>query len=527
MSERRFDSRITALINYRAVVPKDPPSQARVTLPAWLWGGNPKRLLAESEYHSRPSENGSFLVQTAESYRRTRPDLVRLRTIVSPGNTSARWADLARLRERVQVEAADRLAPVLERRRLKAEDQGDLLDVINHQQLLLYALPVADLPQQSEYFVEFLNSVRFSEDPDHGPFPNTGVHVVEVDPALLHRLKIASVWLRIEQDARLGTGDASHIKRLAADAGQAFESSAGLYSGVTLFDVYLGPLLAAGTPGIWAINVVRSFGSLIFDLGTFISGTDGDAAEMLQLISIQGADKVIQFPKLSAGAGHEALTWWVDGLNMLFGVLSDLATFTEATGSYRPAKHLEALLTIEQIFRCTTSMLVAHRDTNARRTLLFSVLDSLEGARGTNFLTMCTLTHASKVLEGLEASVPPAAAEVLLPAARRDVDALRAMQDGFFMRRQLKTERVELQLSATVAQSLSAEEAAARYLKLLRDATHGHGAEKESARAMTDALLAHHNGEVPHDIGLLGYLYLLDVMLHPDRVRQRLFRNGR
>src|SRR5690348_14883731 len=50
----------------------DPPTRARVTLPAWIWGGNPKRLLEECEMISRPDREGRFLVQTDESYRRQR-----------------------------------------------------------------------------------------------------------------------------------------------------------------------------------------------------------------------------------------------------------------------------------------------------------------------------------------------------------------------------------------------------------------------------------------------------------------------
>jgi hypothetical protein len=86
---------------------------------------------------------------------------------------------------------------------------------------------------------------------------------------------------------------------------------------------------------------------------------------------------------------------------------------------------------------------------------------------------------------------------------------------------------VDLQLRGSSVRSLSVEEAVARYLKLLRDATHGHGSDKESSKATTDALLAHHDGHIPHDIGLLGYLYLLDLLMHPDRVRLRLYRGGR
>lgn len=512
---------------YVLCVAKDPPTRARITLPSWISGGNPKHLLAESDYRSRPDGSGSFFVQTNESYRRQRPDLVWLRTLAKPGDVSARWDDLAHLRERVEVAESDRWETILERRKLKAEKSGALLDGINYWRLLLYALPIRDLPVQSRDFVDYLDPVRSTEDPETGPFPNTGVHLIEVSPALVHRLKIPSVWLRIEQDARLGGGDVSHIKASNANDEHIFASSAGLYDGAMMFDAYIAPLLAAGTPAIWAINIVRSFGSLIFSLGTFISGTEGDAAEMLQLITIPGASEVVNFPRLTASAAHGALQWWTERLNLLFSVLSDLSTFTNTEGDYRPAKHLEALLTIEQIFRRMTSMLVAHRDTNARRTLLFTILDSLVGVRGTNLLTMCTLSHATKVLADLDASLPADAAEILLPAARRAVDALRTMQDGFFIRRQLATTTVDLQLDGAAVRSLSVEDAAARYLKLLRDATHGHGSDKESSKVTTDALLAHHDGHIPHDVSLLGYLYLLDLLMHPDRVRRLLYRSGK
>lgn len=504
----------------------NPPTQARITLPDWLWGGDPKQLLREADYRFRAQEDGSYLVQTIESYRRQPPDLVRLRTIAETG-TPPRWANIEGLKERVTVPTSDRVLAVLERRRSKADATGDLLDVINHRQLLLYATPLKDLPAQSRSFVESLKSVRFEENPENGPFENVGLHAIDLSPVLGHRLKVPSVWLRIEQDALLGSGDAGHIGRMAADAGETFDSSSGLHSGGALFDAYLGPLLAAGTPGIWAVHVTRSFGSLLFDLGALISGTRDDAAEMLQLISVPGADEVVHFPRLSSSAAGSAIRWWATRLNLLFGVLSDLSTSTDAQGSYRPAKQLETLLTVEQVFRRTTSMLLAHRDTNARRTLLFSILDSLEGMRGVDFLTMCTLGHATKVLQELESEMPEPAAELLLPSARRAVQAVSKVQDGFFIRRQLGTERVELQLNASTSRSLTAADAAARYLKILRDATHGHGSNKDSSKAMTDALLAHHNGHVPHDIGLLGYLYLLDVLMHPSRVRQRLHRGGR
>jgi hypothetical protein len=41
------------------------------------------------------------------------------------------------------------------------------------------------------------------------------------------------------------------------------------------------------------------------------------------------------------------------------------------------------------------------------------------------------------------------------------------------------------------------------------------------------ALLTAHTGDVHHDVGLLSWLYLLDVLAHPDRLRQMLSKRAR
>ena len=43
---------------------------------------------------------------------------------------------------------------------------------------------------------------------------------------------------------------------------------------------------------------------------------------------------------------------------------------------------------------------------------------------------------------------------------------------------------------------------------------------------LTNTLLAHHDGTLPHNLALLGYLYLLDVLAHPDVLRKHLYRGG-
>jgi hypothetical protein len=54
-----------------------------------------------------------------------------------------------------------------------------------------------------------------------------------------------------------------------------------------------------------------------------------------------------------------------------------------------------------------------------------------------------------------------------------------------------------------------------------------HGSNREDAVPRTDALLAHHDGTIHHDLPLLGYLYLLELLTRPDLLRQVLFSSAR
>jgi len=508
------------------VTSKDPPFAARVELPPWLWGGDPSGFLKQANLRTRKID-GDFSIQTEESYLRRKPGLLRVKALAGPTLSKPRYDDLAKLVERVEIELPDGLESLLAKYASQAETSSQPLNLLRHQMLALFGAKGLSLPVQARYFHERLQEITLAEDPAMRPFANSGLQLMEIDIALIHRLKVPSVWLRLEHDDRLNDGDSAHVRQVLNQDQAAFNSSGGLLSGVFMFDAYLSPLLAALTPGVWAVDVVRSFGNLVITFGNVVSGTAGGAAEMLQLIAVQGAEAPTPFPKLTETASMDAVRWWVERLDEVFGVMSDLAVFTNTEGWYRPAKHLEALLTVEQLFRRVTSLLVSHRDTNARWVLLFSVLDTLEPLSHINLQTMCTYSYAKKVLDRLEAGIPTTQAEVLLQAARRGVKALGDLQDGFFIRNQLGTERVELRLSDGSRRALSPDDAVARYLKVLRDATHGHGSNKPGAASLTDALLAHHDGEIPHDLGLLAVLYLIDTLTQPDRLRRALFDRGR
>jgi hypothetical protein len=119
------------------------------------------------------------------------------------------------------------------------------------------------------------------------------------------------------------------------------------------------------------------------------------------------------------------------------------------------------------------------------------------------------------------------AQEVLLPAAERAVRALEHLQDGFYLRRQTGATSIDFNLADGSSESYTPERAAAEYVRVLRNATHGHGSNREGAVPRTDALLAHHDGNIHHDLPLLAYLYLLELLTRPDLLRRVLFSSSR
>lgn len=114
------------------------------------------------------------------------------------------------------------------------------------------------------------------------------------------------------------------------------------------------------------------------------------------------------------------------------------------------------------------------------------------------------------------------------PSAWRDtngvfaaVAALAKLQDRFFLRRN-SADTIRLPDRNGQEQEVSLERATAEYLLELRNSTHGFGGRSEDSGRRVDTLLAAHTGELPDDLALLAYLYLLDLLADPDLLTRRL-----
>ncbi len=495
-------------------------------LPPWMWGSNAQDFFDQAELQGTRSGD-DWRVQTIERYRGKKPDLVRVLDVAGPG---VAVDGFTLLRELEQGSLAidhnhDGLDDEIARLTHRAEHDsliGDPTSSFALMQLLLSIAPRAEAPMRAKWCVDQLRAMTLVERPSERVFSGTGLQLISARPALRSRLKVPSVLLRLTQDTKLDSGDISHIQAAHQSGEEIFASSTKLYEGSVVLDAYVGPLLGALTPWVWAFSTVRSSGVYVFTLGCGLAGTRGGAAELLQVLPQRGTDRASGPVALSAKASTSAVRWWTRRVNTLFGVLSDPAAFVDGNDAYSPSRHLQATLNIEQLFRRVSSIQTAHRDSNARLVLFFTVLDTLADSLITSrtIAEMCTARVARTTLTALRRDLPLEVAEVLLPNAERGVRALEELQSGFFLVRQLATPGVTLLLGNGQASTITREVAAADYIKVLRDATHGHGYRDLDTERRADALLTHHNGDTPHDLPLLAYLYLLYLLANPHVLRQ-------
>lgn len=505
------------------------PTSANIRVPEWLWGGAPAAFFESARLRAREErESGVWIVRTEEQHlRQISPGLVETHSIAGPRQAQPlfdRTAGFAGPQIRGPVSEGE-----LEALRVRAERaiaSKQLVDAFNLYTLQTMVADQAELPAMTKHVYDELKSFQM-EDSGDAVFPHASVHVVWRREELVRRIKMTGVLVRLEHDAQLAAGDLSGVQSAVAAKKLVFASSESLLQGATFLDPYFGPLLGALSPGVWGFHAAREIGLVLYGLGRPISGAGGDAVEPLQLLPMLGPDKAVKFPEIGSEACSEAIDWWTTQLDRLFGVLTNPAVFTDRQQNYVPVKHIQAVGSAEQLFRRVTALQAAHRDKSAQRVLFFSSLDTLERLGSRDIQSYCTLRIAEATLERLRNEIPSAAARLLLPPAERAVSALRELQDGFYFARQLDLPEIDVLNNGTVVDRMTLENAAAMYVKVLRNATHGFGTKKADRIAYANALLAHHDGHLPHDLVLLAYMYLLDVLTRPDVLARKLYQQGR
>ena len=490
----------------------------KLAAPAWLWGGNAIGMIEAAGMRSRkvPGNPEMLMVRTEESYFRRRADLVRLLAAGGPG---ASPDGMALLESMSVAEVDPETSNIVDAfvKRLATDEHPDLVKMAVFYQVVCSSVPLHHLPEQAASVLGELRALPM-EGSGEPAFPNAGVYALRRSDVLSYRLKLIAVLLRVEHDARLASGDASGLVAAHEAGDLTFAAGESLHSGSYLMEAYIGVLLGALTPGVWGFAAFRGRGPVVFSFGQQVAGSTSEAPELLRTLPTEGADRVTKFERLPKTAVPAALTWWAYALNELFGVVTDWEVFADDDGVYQPSVHLQVISTIEQLFRRVLSVQANHDDLHARRVVFFSVLDTLESLTGQPIELQCDVDFASKRLDDLRAAIPSDAATVLLPSAARAVSALNEVQNGFFIREP----DGQIMLEPSRGRRVTPAKASAQYLKLLRNATHGHGTNRPRQVEMTETLLARHNGRVPHDVALLSWLYVLTLLARPAALRRHL-----
>lgn len=485
-------------------------SRVVVDLPPWLYGGRPRDFLTAASLHGR-ERAGKWQIQTDESYYRRPPDLLGHYDIVAPGQLSGDWGQFS-WAEHVPTDLS-----IPQELRPDLSGEPRLIDLLN-----VLAIEVAQAPSDRVGVLaeEVLEQVRTFVDAkgDH-LLEQASLHVVAARPAFLWRLTLARLQFRLLIDP---DHDLRRAKK-AVQSGPVLRSSEALLDGSRLLSPYMAPLMGAVSPSVWGhASVIPGVGTLVLGFGCALNGgLKPLPATLLGTIYTKTPTRARR-AHVTADNIVAAIAWWGDALNRLFGVLTDPTTFADGDGSYNPVKHAHALMTIEHLFRRVTAIQTAYENTEATLALFFSAMDTFERLLGKKADTLYSPLKARDVLDRLERDLPAQAAPLILQGARRGVDALEAVEQGFF----LPDEHGRIPQGTDKnghRKSRTPREAVAVYLTLRRNAIHGFDPPKGSNVAVSGELLGRHTGALPDDLPLLAYLYLLDLLTsEPDRLRRTL-----
>ncbi len=361
-------------------------------------------------------------------------------------------------------------------------------------------------------------------------FPNRSVHVVAATQALLFRVKLPSVLIRIAQDPRvvdeLRAGTAQ-----VPQSGLLFGSAAEQAHTLMLTGSFLGPLLGCLMPYMWGYPCPRVMSTIIFGYGRAVSSLAAGIgiSEQAQLLQRGGRSGRLSTPVIGAGACEAAIDWWTQRLDQLFRYLTDPATYIDSAGRYSPHEQLHWMLTFDQVLRLTTSLQTAVRDMSAQRVLAFTLLGSFADRLlipRNGIEDLFKLSYARARFDEVKLAMPAEAAEILLPAAQRALDSLEALQKGFFIANQRNGGGVEIQMPNGPRRTYNFDDAVAKLMVVHRHATHGYGRgarpKSVASAEVNERILAHHDGAIPDDIALLPYLYLLAALSRPEHIRDHI-----
>ncbi|QNI08717.1 hypothetical protein GAN17_22520 [Mycobacterium kubicae] len=504
----------------------NPFREVALRLPEGLYGGDPRGLINHLGLVGRSLGNNYWSVRPTDE-----TDLIKSCDLADETGLRQHFERLNSAPNTAQVDMDDEetvqrfneLVAQLDDR-MKASDPAALFHLIQSNIVRSHGNR-ADLTDAVIDGYKGIGNMPLADSGDPA-FTKRSAHLVYATELLIRRVRLPGIMFRFDQDpdalenllAQQQNG--SESERMFGSSTEWFQELVGLVH-------YLGPLLGCLSPRFWCVPACVPPYAILFSLGIDINGFRQTPMEPMQLIPTSARDEPSSRAQLSDYASHQAIHWWATRLNQMFQYLSDPTTFRDAQGNYAAHEHQHWMLTFGQVFGLTTSIQLADRDRKAQRALMNNLLDAYaDRIIGVSFERLCTLKFAQRTAEEVRKLMPPGAAAILMPAADRALQALEQTQEGFFIQRQRGDEEVRFRLPDGSWEQRPAERATAMLLKVYRNSTHGFGPKAGQRRKneIDASLLVHHSGELPDDLVFLPYLYLLDTLCNPVRVREHIAR---
>jgi hypothetical protein len=500
--------------------------EVELTLPGALFGGNPRGFIDYLGLHGRPLGDNRWAVWPSNdkvfvSHHGLADDtefvnrfdhltqMPMTGTHLNDPETVARFAEL-------DQQLTERMASGSDIAAVFHSIQSDILKCSTHKELIAVVeqacatLGTTPLASTGELL-----------------FSNLSAHLVIATDLLIHRVRLPAIMFRFEQDP-----DALATIASIGDEGGYFASSSNWFKDIIGASHYFGPLLGCLSPGFWCVPTGRPPAAILFSLGTGIAGYRHSPMEPMQLLPSEGRDEPVPDKHLSPTSCRIAITWWTNRLNQMFGYLCDPTVFSNKNGIYDPYEHQHWLLTFGQVFSLTTALQTSSRNHAVQRALMNTLLDTYsDRIADRRFDQLCTYNTAKATADRVRAKMPDDVAAILMPLADRAVESLLRVQEGFFFREQRGDRNVVVRIPGSErGHHREPQRAAAMLLKLYRNATHGFGGMRQPQSEkdlVAERLLSHHTGEIPDDLVFLPYLYLLDTLCEPGRVRETIVKCAR
>lgn len=459
-------------------------------------------LAALAGWEIRPSGT-RWRIRTRESYLRQNPTLVTTRWIDSPG-----FAHLAALPEQPREVSAGPSA-LANATLPRLQNNDSLPALIAEFQLLFLRSLTHDLPAEME---------RFFNQRAKTTLPGSELVTVDVAPELSGRYTTAKFLITAQIAPSQLTGGTD------LPTGQALATSYALGA-----ETFTAPALLTLAPYVYGAPAARARAAAVWLFGRAVPGLQWPSSHPIEPLGLSD-DRFTgprqRLDRTPPAASHDQLkrffTWWVGQVNKILAVASDPTNFPDNAGTYDPQQHWQFLASIERLFRDVAEVLLytEHQET-ARLRASYDALDTLHGMGRGDFDDNIRPSRATKTLDRLQQDLAPDIATVALPACRRAVDALLAVKDGFLPASQYCTPNGLVGLPGKNGpMTKSWDEAIALYLRRDRNSAHSFLRMEEWERA----LLFSHNGRLPRDVAGVAFLYLLDLVAHPEHLATQLRR---